>query len=56
MIGVVAMLCVAGLLEGFGRQLILADYARYTIAAGMLALWLAFYYAPRRLRPGASHG
>ena len=56
MIGVVAMLCVAGLLEGFGRQLILADYARYTIAAGMLALWLAFYYAPRRLRPAASHG
>jgi len=48
MAGVVVMLFVAGLLEGFARQLVQADAARYAIAAGMLALWLAYLYAPRR--------
>ncbi|HEX7887353.1 MAG TPA: stage II sporulation protein M [Phenylobacterium sp.] len=48
MAGVVVMLFVAGLLEGFGRQLIKADLARYAIAAGMLAAWLAYFYWPRR--------
>jgi uncharacterized membrane protein SpoIIM required for sporulation len=48
MIGVVVMLSVAGLLEGFGRQLITSDVARYVIAAAMLCFWLLFYYAPRR--------
>lgn len=48
MAGVVVMLFVAGLLEGFGRQLIKADLARYPIAAGMLAAWLAYFYWPRR--------
>jgi uncharacterized membrane protein SpoIIM required for sporulation len=52
MIGVVFMLCVAGLLEGFGRQLITSDPARYAIGGGMFALWLLFYYAPRRVRLG----
>lgn len=48
MIGVVIMLFVAGLLEGFGRQLIQLDLARYAIAGSMLALWLAYFYWPRR--------
>jgi uncharacterized membrane protein SpoIIM required for sporulation len=55
MIGVVIMLCAAGLLEGFGRQLIAVDFARYSIGAAMLGLWLLFYYGPRRRR-GAAHG
>lgn len=51
MMGVVIMLLVAGLLEGFARQLIRDDLARYTIAAAMLLLWLSwFYLAGRRAR------
>ena len=45
--GVVVMLLVAGLLEGFGRQLITLDAARYLIGALMLLLWLAYFYVPR---------
>ena len=48
MAGVVCMLLVAGLLEGFGRQLITNDIARYVIAAVMLVAWLAYFYWPRR--------
>lgn len=48
MAGVVVMLFVAGLLEGFARQLIQADLARYAVASGMLAAWLAYFYWPRR--------
>jgi uncharacterized membrane protein SpoIIM required for sporulation len=51
MAGVVCMLLVAGVLEGFGRQLITDDLARYVIAAVMLALWLAYFYWPRRSVP-----
>jgi uncharacterized membrane protein SpoIIM required for sporulation len=47
MIGVVLMLLVAGLLEGFGRQLITDDITRYAIAAMMLAFWCAYFYLPR---------
>jgi uncharacterized membrane protein SpoIIM required for sporulation len=43
MIGVVLMLLVAGLLEGFARQLIVDDFARYAIAALMLAIWIAYF-------------
>lgn len=51
MIGVVVMLLVAGLLEGFGRQLIVADAARYAVAAAMLAFWVIYFaLAGRRLR------
>ena len=46
--GVVVMLLVAGLLEGFGRQLITTEAARYAIGATMLALWLAYFFLPRR--------
>ena len=52
MAGVVVMLFVAGLLEGVGRQTITGDLARYSIAAGALALWLGFYYLPRRRADG----
>jgi uncharacterized membrane protein SpoIIM required for sporulation len=48
MAGVVVMLLVAGLLEGFGRQLIVADRVRYGVGIGMLVLWLAYFYLPRR--------
>ncbi len=45
--GVVIMLFLAGLLEGFGRQLITNDYARYGIGITTLLLWLAYFYLPR---------
>lgn len=48
MLGVVVMLFVAGLLEGFGRQLIQADGVRYAIAVGMLLAWLGYFYWPRK--------
>ena len=47
MAGVVIMLGLAGLLEGFGRQLITSDAARYAIGLGMLAWWTAYFYLPR---------
>ena len=49
--GVVVMLLVAGLLEGFGRQLITSDLARYAIGGTMLAGWLLYFYLPRRAEP-----
>jgi len=48
MAGVVCMLLVAGLLEGFGRQLITLDVARYAVAGVALAAWLAYFYWPRK--------
>lgn len=48
MIGVVVMLLTAGLLEGYGRQLIQLDAARYAVAGTMLVFWLAYFYWPRR--------
>ena len=44
MVGVTIMLLAAGLLEGFGRQLITSDGVRYLIGAGLLALWAAYFY------------
>ena len=52
MIGVVIMLLAAGLLEGFARQLITADAARYAIAAGMFALWVIYFALGGRRRHG----
>jgi uncharacterized membrane protein SpoIIM required for sporulation len=46
--GVVVMLLAAGLLEGFGRQLITSDLARYSIGLGLLAFWLVYFYLPRK--------
>ena len=48
MVGVILMLLVAGLLEGFGRQLVTDTMLRYAIGAVMLLFWLAYYYIPRR--------
>jgi uncharacterized membrane protein SpoIIM required for sporulation len=48
MAGVVLMLLVAGLLEGFGRQLIKDDGARYAIGGAMLLFWCLYFYLPRR--------
>lgn len=43
MIGVILMLLVAGLLEGFARQLVNDDSARLAIGGGMLALWILYF-------------
>ena len=48
MAGVVIMLFVAGLLEGFGRQLIGDTFARYGVALATAAVWGAYFYGPRR--------
>ncbi len=45
--GVVIMLFIAGLIEGFLRQLITSDALRYTIAGTMLLLWCLYFYGPR---------
>jgi uncharacterized membrane protein SpoIIM required for sporulation len=50
--GVVLMLIVAGLLEGFARQLITNDFARYAIAFTTLIIWTGYFYLPRRPAPG----
>jgi uncharacterized membrane protein SpoIIM required for sporulation len=52
MIGVVIMLLVAGLLEGFARQLITADAARFAIAATMFAIWVVYFTLGGRRRHG----
>ncbi|KQW71822.1 hypothetical protein ASE17_02760 [Phenylobacterium sp. Root77] len=46
--GVVVMLFFAGLLEGFGRQLINIDLVRYAVAGATALLWLGYFYGPRR--------
>ncbi len=51
--GVVVMLAVAGMLEGFARQLIQKDAWRYAIGWSVLALWLAYFYLPRPERRAA---
>jgi uncharacterized membrane protein SpoIIM required for sporulation len=51
MAGVVVMLFVAGLLEGFARQLIQADAVRLSIAAASALAWGLYFYLPRRARP-----
>jgi uncharacterized membrane protein SpoIIM required for sporulation len=45
--GVVVMLFIAGLLEGFGRQLIVDTGARYAVAAATALVWAAYFYGPR---------
>lgn len=48
MAGVVLMLAVAGLLEGYARQLIGSAPARAAIGGAMLALWAAYFLLLRR--------
>lgn len=52
-IGAIAMLLVAGLLEGFGRQLVQDPALRYLIGAIMLFLWLSYFILAGRER---THG
>lgn len=47
MIGVVLMLIVAGLLEGFARQLINATAPRLMLGGAMLVWWLGYFFAFR---------
>lgn len=47
MAGVIVMLFIASLLEGFGRQLITSDGLRYLIGLGTLLIWCVYFYAPR---------
>ena len=50
--GVIVMMFVAGLIEGFGRQLIQNDWLRYGIGAMMLIFWLTYFFLPRKaLKP-----
>ena len=46
--GVVVMMFVAGLIEGFGRQLIQNDWLRYGIGGSMLVFWLLYFFLPRK--------
>jgi uncharacterized membrane protein SpoIIM required for sporulation len=48
MAGVVLMLVVAAMLEGFARQLIDDTQGRYTVGLSMLALWCAYFFGLRR--------
>jgi uncharacterized membrane protein SpoIIM required for sporulation len=51
--GVVVMLAIAGMLEGFARQLIQIDWERYAIGGTVLVLWLGYFYLPRPARRSA---
>lgn len=51
MIGVIVMLMLAGLLEGFARQLVRDDIARWTVAGATGLFWLLYFYA----RPGEAN-
>ncbi len=53
MAGVVLMLLVAGLLEGFARQLIDNTEARLGLGGAMLAFWLGYFFLFRRVPPGS---
>lgn len=48
MAGVVIMLFCAGLLEGFGRQMITNDIVRYAVGVVTFSLWCLYFYAPRQ--------
>jgi hypothetical protein len=50
---VVVMLLAAGLLEGFGRQLVDNTETRLAIGGGMLVFWLAYFFLLRRTPPGS---
>ena len=50
--GVVMMLIFAGLLEGFGRQLVQSEAVRFAIAGATAVFWFGYYYLPRRKHSG----
>ncbi len=49
-VGVVAMLVIAGLLEGFGRQLINDTGTRFSVAGVTFALWYSYFVFAGRVR------
>ena len=51
MAGAVLMLAVAGLLEGYGRQLVADPLSRAAVGGTMLAFWLAYFVLKGRRRP-----
>ena len=51
MTGVVLMLILAALLEGFARQLVDHTFGRLAIGGFMLALWCAYFFAFRGNHP-----
>ncbi|MFN7127444.1 MAG: stage II sporulation protein M [Brevundimonas sp.] len=53
--GVVVMLMFAGLLEGFGRQLIVDTGLRYAVAGGTVLIWGLYFYAPRPAQTKSIH-
>ena len=53
MAGVVLMLVCAGMLEGFGRQLIDSTTQRLVIGYGILTFWLVYFFLFRRVPPGS---
>ncbi|MCC7393919.1 MAG: stage II sporulation protein M [Sphingomonadaceae bacterium] len=55
MIGVLLMLALAGLLEGFARQLVQQTALRYAIGGALLLFWCSYFYLPRR-RSGVGVG
>jgi uncharacterized membrane protein SpoIIM required for sporulation len=48
MTGAMIMLVVAGLLEGFARQLVQADAIRFGVAGLTALVWALYLYAPRK--------
>lgn len=50
MAGVVLMLLLAGLLEGFARQLITVDAIRFAVAGITGLIWAVYFYMPRKAR------
>ncbi|PLK27302.1 stage II sporulation protein M [Novosphingobium sp. TH158] len=54
MAGVVQMLVVAAMLEGFARQLVDNTAGRYTIGLSMLAIWCGYFFGLRRSDAGAA--
>ncbi len=48
MVGVVLMMIVAAVLEGWARQLVTDTGSRFAIGGFMLAAWLGYFYAFRR--------
>ncbi|MEO1407677.1 MAG: stage II sporulation protein M [Pseudomonadota bacterium] len=47
-VGVIVMMFIAAILEGFGRQLINSDLIRYAIAGTSAVLWATYFYLPKR--------
>lgn len=53
MAGVLIMMAIAGLLEGFGRQLINETSVRLAVGYGILTFWLVYFFLFRRVPPSS---